>query len=149
MARNSIVIHAPPEDVYAVLSDADSYARWVVGSKEIRGTDRDWPRPGGRFHHTVGAGPARIEDDSEVTRAEPGRRLELEVRFRPAGTAHVTIELEPEAGARATALTMTEVPTGGPPLRVWRLALDAVTHLRNTESLRRLRRIVEARSARA
>lgn len=145
MARNSIVVHAPPDAVYGVLTDAGAYASWVVGAKQIRGADRGFPRPGTRFHHTVGGGPVAIEDESQVTRAQPDRRFELEVRFRPVGTAHVAVELEPRDGGRQTLVTMTETPTGGPTLRLWNWAVDAVTHVRNAISLRRLRNLAESR----
>ena len=37
MARTSIRTHASPERVFDVLTDAEAYARWVVGAKQVRG----------------------------------------------------------------------------------------------------------------
>jgi hypothetical protein len=46
MARNEIFICAAPEDVFWVLSNPHSYGDWVVGSREIRAADHDWPAAG-------------------------------------------------------------------------------------------------------
>ena len=46
MARTSIHVSAPPEAVFAVLSDPYTYEHWVVGCKRIRGVEGDWPQPG-------------------------------------------------------------------------------------------------------
>ena len=102
-------IDAPADAVFAVLADADAYAQWVVGAKEIRSSDPDWPNVGSRFYHSVGAGAATIDDSTAVLACEPERRLELEVRFRPAGVARVSLELE--AQGASTRVTMREVAT--------------------------------------
>ena len=56
MAENHVRIDAPADAVFAVLADADAYAQWVVGAKEIRSSDPEWPNVGSRFYHSVGAG---------------------------------------------------------------------------------------------
>jgi uncharacterized protein YndB with AHSA1/START domain len=143
VARNRITIAAPPDAVYAVLLDPACYERWVVGAKEIRGVDAAWPREGARFHHTVGAGQARVRDSSKLVEAVPGRRLVLEVRFRPVGVAHVVLDLERRR--RATRVTMTEYPVSGPAHWLWSRPLDVLTRVRNRIALRRLRHLVESR----
>ena len=134
-------INTPPERVFEVLADPNSYADWVVGSDTIRDADPNWPAPGSRFYHRVGVGPLKINDHTEVIDVDPPQRLVLHARARPLGTAKVTLTLEPHAGGAW--VTMTE--TAGDPLS--RLAINPLTdrlvHARNVESLRRLKRIAE------
>jgi uncharacterized protein YndB with AHSA1/START domain len=134
-------ISAPPERVFAVLSNPQSYGDWVVGSDTIRDADRAWPAAGSRFYHRVGVGPVKVNDHTEVLEVDPQRQLVLHARARPLGTAKVTLLLTPQGGA--TLVTMRE--EAGDPLS--RLAINPLTdwlvHHRNVESLRRLKRIAE------
>ena len=122
--------------MWAVLADPGGYGYWVVGSKVIRDAEPDWPAPGSKFHHTIGVGPLTLSDHTVSLEAEPPRLLKLRAKGRPAGTATVTLELEPRAGG--TLVRMTENPDGVSR----RLALNPVVHvatkLRNAESLMRL-----------
>ncbi len=113
-------------------------------AKEIRSSDPDWPNVGSRFYHSVGAGAATIDDSTAVLACEPERRLELEVRFRPAGVARVSLELE--AQGASTRVTMREVATRGPARKAWGAVLNVATHVRNAWALRRLRRLVDERT---
>jgi uncharacterized protein YndB with AHSA1/START domain len=146
VARNDILVKARPADVFEVLTDAHAYGFWVVGAKKVRGHDHSWPRRGSRFHHTVGVGPATLEDNSKVLNIEQDRRLVLEARVRPFGTAVVDIELQPKRRGKATKVTMRETANRGPLARVWNPALDALTYARNIVALQRLKRLVEART---
>ena len=56
------------------------------------------PAPGSRFHHTIGVGPLKLDDHTEVIAADRPRRFELRAKGRPAGTARVTLEMHPRAG---------------------------------------------------
>jgi uncharacterized protein YndB with AHSA1/START domain len=141
VARNQRFIAASPERVFAVLADAGSYAEWVVGSKEIRDVDAGFPAPGSRFHHSVGVGPVVLRDHTEVLEADPPRRLKLEARGRPLGSATVTLELAPQSAG--TRVTMVEEPSGRTaPLRFVPL-VHLFARLRNAESLRRLKALAE------
>jgi uncharacterized protein YndB with AHSA1/START domain len=141
MAKNQRLLNVAPERVYEVLTDAGSYADWVVGAHKIRDADRSWPAVGSRLHHRVGVGPFKLNDHTEVVETKPGEKFVLHARARPFGTALVTLLLEPRGGN--TSVTMTEVAgdklsrIGINPLTDWLL------HLRNVESLRRLARIAE------
>lgn len=141
MATTHQQISAPPERVFAVLSDPQSYGDWVVGSDTIRDADPAWPAAGSRFYHRVGVGPFKLNDHTEVLEVDPPRRLVLHARARPLGTAKVTLLLTPQGDA--TLVTMRE--EAGDPLS--RLAINPLTdwlvHHRNVESLRRLKRIAE------
>jgi uncharacterized protein YndB with AHSA1/START domain len=146
VGRNTRVIGAPPERVFAVLADPDSYGHWVVGSDTIRDADAGWPAVGTRFHHRVGFGPFKLDDHTEVLAVDPGRSLKLKAKARPLGTAEVTLLLEPR-GPGHTLVTMVE--DAGDPLT--RLLFNPLTHLlvrgRNAESLRRLEELAVARTA--
>ena len=145
MAENSTTIAATPEQVFEVLLDAWSYKDWVVGADDIRGVDTDWPAPGSRFHHTVGVGPAKADDTTVVVEVDPPRRLVLEASAGPAGVAHV--EFLVTATADGAEVTIEEHPIDGPAEAIPTPVTDAGLKLRNAETLRRLRKIVEARGA--
>ncbi|HEX6206024.1 MAG TPA: SDR family NAD(P)-dependent oxidoreductase [Solirubrobacterales bacterium] len=142
MARNRVHIQASPEEVFAVLSDAERYPEWVVGAAGIRDQDEDFPAVGSRFHHKVGSWPIGLKDHTEVLASDPPRRLTLKAKARPLGTATIEIELrESEAG---TEVLMEE----GPGDRLTSLVAgnpvaDQVLRVRNAEALARLKRVVE------
>jgi uncharacterized protein YndB with AHSA1/START domain len=144
MATNHARFDAPPEKVWAVLADPDSYGHWVVGSKRIRDADPRWPEPGTRFHHTVGIGPLEISDDSEVLEAREPERLVLQARARPSGIANVILELRGRADG-GTDVTMEEYPVAGLAKTVHNPLQDRLIHRRNVESLRRLKYLAETR----
>jgi uncharacterized protein YndB with AHSA1/START domain len=143
MSRTVAYIPAPPEQVFAVLTDAQTYADWVVGAKKVRSVEPDWPAPGAGFHHTVGVGPLTIRDETRVRDLDPPHRLELQARAWPTGEAHVIMLLETTGGG--TRVTMTEEPVRGPARWLHNPLLDAATHARNTVALRRLTRLALAR----
>src|SRR5690349_1471334 len=93
VARNRVHIRASPEEVFAVLSDAERYPEWVVGAAGIRDQDEDFPAVGSRFHHKVGSWPIGLKDHTEVLESDPPRRLALKAKARPLGTATIEIEL--------------------------------------------------------
>jgi uncharacterized protein YndB with AHSA1/START domain len=141
VATTRAVIGVPPERVFEILADPETYADWVVGSSEIRDADPEWPAVGSRFHHSVGVWPLRVKDNTKVIDVDRPNSLKMHARARPLGTACVRLVLEPDADG--TRVTMYE--TAGDALS--RLAINPLTdwlvHLRNVESLRRLKRIAE------
>ncbi|MDQ1395117.1 MAG: hypothetical protein QOG64_376 [Acidimicrobiaceae bacterium] len=143
MARNEIDIAAPPSAVYDVLIDANCYPSWVVGAKDVRDVDDDWPAIGSRFHHSVGFGPLTLKDSTRIVETVPAERLVLEVRARPAGKGKVTLDLEPAGGG--THVVMDEVVISGPALRLPDVLVDPAIKTRNAESLRRLKQLSEER----
>lgn len=144
MAENTTNIDATPDQVFDVLLDAWSYRDWVVGCDNIRDVDAEWPAPGSRFHHTVGAGPAKTDDTTKVIELDAPRRLVLEARAMPAGVAKVEFIVEPDGdGSR---LTIDEHPIDGPAEKLPDALTDVGLKLRNTETLRRLRNVVEERA---
>ena len=133
---------ADPDRIWAVLSDGWGYAEWVVGAARIRGVSGPWPERGSRIHHTVGAWPGQLDDETEVLACDPGRRLVLRAGLGQAGEAHVEITVEPLADGGCEVAIAEDVMAGpgrlvlGPARR---FALD----VRNVEVLRRLTEIAE------
>jgi uncharacterized protein YndB with AHSA1/START domain len=144
MSLNEITIDAPPEVVWEVLADPPSYESWVVGNKAIRAYEGRWPEPGSEFHHKVGFGPITVKDKSRAVEADPPRRLVMHVRAMPVGTGIVIFELEPVGSGKKTRVRMEEHVESGPTKLVEPL-VDPLMHLRNAETLRRLRRVAEER----
>src|ERR1700760_1172010 len=141
MAHNTGYIDAAPDTVFAVLSDASTYADWVVGSRRVRSSDADFPAVGSRFHHQVGIPPLLLHDHTEVLESDAPRRLVLRAKTRPFATARVDLRLAPEGDG--TRVVMFE----GAGDRLSRLVLNRLTdplmHRRNVVALRRLRRICQ------
>lgn len=141
MAHTTIQVAAAPDRVFAVLADAWTYERWVVGCKAIRDVDDTWPAPGATFHHSVGIGPLTVRDTTTVLESDPPRRLVLRARARPAGVARVELDLAERDGG--TEVTMLERPISGPPALLHNPVQDWLIDRRNQEGLRRLKRLAE------
>ena len=142
MARNEIVIDAPPSDVYATLLDVQNYPKWVVGAKRLRKVDSSWPRRGSRFSPKVGAGPVEMAAKTQLVEKQENRLVVLSVQMRPLLTAIVRVALKPKARGRKTRVVMTEDATGGPVAWFKNPLTTAAIAARNALSLRRLRRLV-------
>jgi len=143
MARAEIDVAAPPERVFEVLLDPRYFGHWVLGAREIRGWDDDWPAIGSRFHHTQGKPPLTIEDHSVLEDMDPPHRFVLLAKARPTGTFRVTLKLAPNA--TGTHITMIEEPGD----KATKLVFSPLAHLllrgRNAVSLQRLKDIAEGR----
>lgn len=141
MSRTTTRIDASPERVFEVLDDARTYEFWVVGCKDIRAVDAEWPAEGSAFHHAVGVGPFNLKDSTSILEREAPRRLKLRARARPAGIAHVLIELSPSGSG--TDVVMSEAPVEGLPAKLHNPVQDYLIHRRNVETLRRLKWLAE------
>lgn len=144
MAHNEIDVEATPEAVFSVLADPRSFARWVVGSRQIRRADPDWPAAGTAFDHRVGIGPLTLADHSEVEESDCPRLLRLLVKARPLTRAHVVLRMEPR-GARGSRVAMDEYAADGRSKLLMNPLTDPLIHLRNAESLKRLKALAEGR----
>ncbi len=136
---------APPEAVFAVLADPYTYADWVVGARRIRDADPGWPGLGTCLYHKVGTLPLTTRDHTRVVGVDPPHRLVLDAIARPIGMARVCIELRPEDGG--TRVTLYEDPAGWTTPLKYLPPLHLLTRIRNTETLRRLEKIVLRRHA--
>jgi uncharacterized protein YndB with AHSA1/START domain len=137
----AIVLHTIPcpiDDVFAALADPETYPHWLVGARDIRSVDDDWPAPGTAFHHRVGlVGPLTVADLTKVIDIDEPHRLSLEVRARPLGRGRATFTLETTgADGAATDVELDEVPIGR--LAPTRPLVDPLTVLRNRKSLTQL-----------
>lgn len=143
MARSSVTVAAPVDDVWATLCDAWTYSAWVVGTMKIREVDGHWPAKGSKLHHSVGAWPIELRDETEVLDSQKERRLVLQARAWPAGEATIVIELVPD-GERTT-VVLHEEPSSGPGRWVNNRVLEAIGARRLTEMLQRLAPLIEGR----
>lgn len=124
-----------------MLSNGWLYTAWVVGASHIRAVESAWPAPGSRIHHSFGAWPVLLTDETKVEASEPPHRLVLLARGRPLGEARVALTLERDGGG--TLVTMTEEPVSGPGKSLHNRLLDAALKARNDESLARLAALAE------
>jgi uncharacterized protein YndB with AHSA1/START domain len=128
-------VPAPPEAVYAVLSDPETYPDWLAGAQHIRQVDGDFPSEGSAFDHEVGPNRAvTVADSTEVRSSDAPNRLVLEVH---AGPLQGIAEFELERTADGTLVTLRERMTGA--LSVAMPVLRGPIFLRNRVSLDRLR----------
>ena len=142
MSRTVALIPASPERIWAVLADPASYGYWVVGSDTIRDADGGWPQPGTKIHHRVGAGPFKLNDDTQVVEAQAPRHLVLHARARPLGTARVELLLSPEG--TSTRVVMIEDPGDRFSQLLHNPLTDRLLHRRNETALRRLNELATA-----
>lgn len=92
--RSSIDIAAPPERIWALISDLPAMGRFSpenTGGVWQRG---DGPVPGAVFRGTNAQGRRRWSTRCTVTRAEPGRAFAFEVRAGTLPVAHWSYELD-------------------------------------------------------
>lgn len=146
MSRDTRIIDATMQDVWAVLADGWLYPSWVVGASRMRRVTDDWPAAGAELHHSVGTWPLLIDDTTTVLASDPPRHLKLRVRAWPGGEGEVELELQSLPGAaHRTQVVMIEHPVAGPGRWIPRPLTDAALHLRNQESLQRLAYLAEGR----
>ena len=140
MSTNRLTIAASPQEVFAVLADANTYQHWVVGCDDIRAVEGDWPAVGSKFFHTVGVGPLKTKDNTKVLEVDAPHKLVLEARARPAGIAKVIFRLVPvDAG---TDVSIEEHPIRGVARVIHNPVQDGLIKVRNVETLRRLEKQV-------
>ena len=145
MAITTLNASCPPEAVFAVLGDGWLYPSWVVGASRIRDVEPDWPAEGSRIHHSFGVWPALIDDTTSVVELDPPRRMVLKARGWPMGSARVVLTVEPTPdGCR---ISIDEDALEGPGRLVPSAVRQPLIHVRNIETLRRLRFLAECRAA--
>jgi uncharacterized protein YndB with AHSA1/START domain len=143
VALASREIEASAREVFAVLTDPTTYPDWLVGAKDIRDIDDDWPIVGSKFFHRVGLGPLSIPDSTKVIEVVPDRQLVLAVRARPFVSAVATFTLVSDG--RRCVVSFEEEPAVRFLGNVVRPLLDPMTHVRNHVSLKRLDRYLGTR----
>lgn len=142
MAVVGQIVARPAASVFAVLLDPETYPEWLVGCRDIRRVEPDWPAPGSRFHHRVGlGGPLTVADSTVVLDVEDDARLVLEVRARPFGRGRATFAIAAGDDGATTTVTLDEVPIGL--LSPTRPLADPFIARRNAQSLRNLAAYLE------
>jgi hypothetical protein len=144
-SRRHRLLQAEPDAVWAVLADGWLYPVWVVGASRMREVDDEWPATGARLHHSVGAWPLLVDDETEVVESVPGSLLVLRARVRPWGEATVRISVDP-VGA-GTQVAIEEDVTSGPGSWVPGVVRGPALDWRNSETLRRLAYVAERRAS--
>ena len=145
MAYTSREIAASSSIAFGVLTDPETYPRWLIGATAIRDVDATWPRPGSKFRHVVGFGPLQIADDTEVLDIdETEMLLRLKVRARPLISAVATFRVI--GSNRRCVVTLQEEPAVRTVGNVVRPVMDPATHVRNHRSLRRLAEVIDQRN---
>ena len=140
MARRQQLVKCPPHQVWKVLADGESYARWVVGTQEILHVDAAWPAVDAELRFQAGIGPIHFEDSCVVRICEPQLRMELEARAKPFGTARIAFALVP--WSHNTLVVLDEHPLlGGPGARLQGPLSEQLLHVRNRRLLRNLARV--------
>ncbi|CAN5752100.1 SRPBCC family protein [soil metagenome] len=113
MATVHHTIALPVTAVYGALTTPQTYPHWLVGCRDIRSVDQDWPKEGSAFHHRVGlAGPITVADNTKVLEQQDDAILSLEVRARPFGRGRATFTLASGIEPGTTVVELDEVPIG-------------------------------------
>jgi uncharacterized protein YndB with AHSA1/START domain len=149
MTCTALGIDAPPEVVFATLTDVDAYPRWLVGAKYIRRISDGWPAAGSSFAHAVGFGPLTIKDRTTVIDHQPPQLLVLLAGVGPLGSARVrfTVTADGDGGSH---LSVEEEPATGALRALWNPVTRPLVAVglwgRNAISLQSLRALAEDRA---
>lgn len=141
MSRNVRRLNCPPEAVFHVLARGWLYPAWVVGASRMRDVEAEWPEPGARLHHSVGAWPALLDDTTSSEEWDPPRRMVLKARGWPIGEARVTIDVKPHGDG--SLVRIQEEAVSGPAKLVPQSVADIMLRWRNAETLQRLAYLAE------
>ncbi|MEV6048526.1 SRPBCC family protein [Streptomyces xanthochromogenes] len=145
MAVRHRLIKKPPEDVWAILADAERYGQWVVGPDRAELDAGTWPELGAVLRYTVKIGPFTLHNRTVVRRVEPISVLELEAYSGPLGTARIAMELRP--WGEDTLVILDEHPLRGAGGALHNGLLDAAQQIRHRAMLGRLARLCEGTDA--
>ena len=111
----SAIVPAPPQDVFALLSDTARYSEWVTGTEAV--TRTDGPASEGSTYDEVNPilGPWKANTHWRVVEHEPPRRSVHSTGDLPLSSHfEVVMEVAPEGDASRVALTLRGEPTLGP-----------------------------------
>ena len=138
----SVVIDAPPADVWSVVEPIERHVDWMADAVSITFTGIMRRGVGTRFDCRTRIGPLRTTDRMTVTEWTPGRAMGIEHRGVVTGRGRFTLGRRPLGRTRFTWTEELTFPwwTGGPVgAFVAKPALRAVWR----RNLRRLKQLVE------
>lgn len=147
MSCNVREMACAPESVFEVLADGWVFPTWVVGASRMRDVDADWPAAGAKLHHSFGAWPMLIDDETTSTEWNPPHRAVMVASGWPIGEARVAIDVKPRG--EGCVVRLQEEAIAGPGRLIPPFLLDLLLHARNTETLHRLAYLAEGRHPRA
>jgi uncharacterized protein YndB with AHSA1/START domain len=148
VSTTSREVAVAPEAIWAVLADASTYARWVVGVTRILRVDPAWPTPGSTFAYTFRYGPFTLRGRATVLEAHGPRHLRVRWRRRWRGITIAEFRVEPaiDPAPDRSVIRMREEATG----LFAGLAESPLAGAHAVTTLARLERlIVRARGARS
>ncbi|MFF5727421.1 SRPBCC family protein [[Kitasatospora] papulosa] len=145
MAVRHRLIRRSPEDVWRVLSDAERYGDWVVGTARAEPDEGRWPEVGASLRYEIRLGPLTLHNRTVVRRSEPTSVLELEADSGRLGTARIAMELRPWGGN--TLLIFDEHPLRGAGGALHNGLLEVAQQVRHRAMLGRLARVCEDAAA--
>jgi hypothetical protein len=99
----SVVVEAPPEEVWAVISDLDTHTSWRPSVKEFRQVSEGPVGVGTRIREVLEWRGREIVIDDVVTAFEPARRLGIHGGWK---AADFDMDLLLEPAANGTKVTM-------------------------------------------
>jgi hypothetical protein len=146
MSSNLRRFDCAPDDVFRVLADGWLYPGWVVGASRIRDVEDAWPAVGSVIHHSFGIWPFVVNDTTEVEEYEAPTHLVMTARGWPIGEARVVLDVEPRKNGGCY-VRIREDAVSGPALLLPTFLRNVLLHIRNAETLRRLRFLAEGRAA--
>ncbi|MFE5143742.1 SRPBCC family protein [Streptomyces fagopyri] len=141
MAVRHRLIRKSPEEVWAVLSDAERYGDWVVGTSWSEPDEGQWPELGAALRYEIKIGPITLHNRTVVRRSEPSTVLELEADSGPLGTARIAMELRP--WGEDTLIIFDEHPLRGAGGALHNGLVDVLQQVRHRAMLGRLARMCE------
>ncbi|MDF0374773.1 MULTISPECIES: SRPBCC family protein [Streptomyces] len=141
MAVRHRLIRRTPEDVWRVLSDAERYGDWVVGTARAEPDEGRWPDVGAALRYEIRIGPLTLHNRTVVRRSEPASVLELEADSGRLGTARIAMELRPWGGN--TLLIFDEHPLRGAGGALHNGLLEVAQQVRHRAMLGRLAHVCE------
>ena len=111
----SAVVPAPPENVFALLSDTERYPEWVTGTNAV--TRTDGPAAEGSTYDEINPilGPWKASTKWRVVEHEAPRRSVHRTGDIPLSRSfEVVMEVVPEGGASEVTFTLRGEPAYGP-----------------------------------
>jgi uncharacterized protein YndB with AHSA1/START domain len=142
VAESEVLIAAPPEEVWALISDLERGPEWSVVTLECTLTSGGPPGPGCTYRSVSRFAASKITTEHEIAEWVPPRRMVTRVIKGAESTFVQTCEPQGEG----TVLTMRNefgVPSGLPGLVADRLARQVTGTL--AEELARIKQVVENR----
>lgn len=141
LARHSVTIEKPADELYRAWRDIESAPRYMVDVDSVRRTDD-------RHSHWITKGPlgTTIEWDSEVFRDEPGHLIAWKT-LPGADVPHAgTVRFDPATGARGTVVTLAinYEPPGGAVGQAFAKLLGNDPDKNVRKDLRRFKQLMEA-----